>query len=99
MALVNPQTMSASPLTHMLREMVSEPSRETRSARPPVSRRRYANDRPSVDQSHALSDTLITVFAADVAPSVSAANAMGVALQEMNTCKHMFDQWADTLSR
>ncbi len=41
--------------------------------------------------------TLIT--AEDIRPDTTAANAMSIALQEMSTCKGMFDKWADELDR
>ena len=45
------------------------------------------------------SRNLVTVYATDIAPSITAANAMGIALQEISTCKDMFQRWSDTLNK
>lgn len=42
---------------------------------------------------------IVRVFSEDVRPDVTSANAMSVALQEMLTCKTMFDKWAEQVDR
>lgn len=53
------------------------------------------------DESNDDDETEFVTFirAEDIRPDITAANSMSVALQEMSTCKGMFDKWADELDR
>lgn len=53
----------------------------------------------SEDQDDGDFQVVTVITAEDIRPDLTAANSMCIALQEMSTCKGMFDKWAEELDR
>lgn len=83
---------------NVLRDVLSRPE-ETASTLKPYSHHHRNHSDITFDRPKKDTRPVVHVSVDEVRPDISAVSSMSVALQEIATCKGMFDKWAQELDR